>query len=207
VEEQREAAEEDEVEEEEEEEEDEEEEEEEEEEGEDEQEQEEEEEELINSANGPIQNIGGAQVGGGRGGEKRKRRSGRRRGESEDSDDDGDDEVINGIKAHRVLAIKEQRDVNPVGKEYFVSWEGYGSNDDSWEPATDVHAPDLIAAFLAQLVRPSVAPFTHLNLLYRTPLTSVRCAFHTLKPPVSHTSHFFPRRGAVSRVVTVIRRR
>jgi hypothetical protein len=59
-----------------------------------------------------------------------------------------------------VEVIKGVREVNERGGgarrkskkvvEYLVRWQDYGTDDETWEPATGIEADDAIAAFYAR---------------------------------------------------------
>jgi hypothetical protein len=57
-------------------------------------------------------------------------------------DDERDEE-------YEIERILNHRDDN--GREYLVHWLGWPHSDDSWVKEEDLHAPDLLAAYLAEL--------------------------------------------------------
>jgi len=57
-------------------------------------------------------------------------------------DDERDEE-------YEIERILKHRDDN--GREYLVHWLGWPHSDDSWVKEEDLHAPDLLAAYLAEL--------------------------------------------------------
>jgi hypothetical protein len=80
---------------------------------------------------------------------------------SDDKEDDGDDELLeNGDKGWVIEAIKGEREVNERGGGarrkskkvvgYLVRWQDYGTDEESWEPATGIEADDAIAPFNAR---------------------------------------------------------
>jgi hypothetical protein len=96
------------------------------------------------------------------GGQGRKRKKAGGKGGKGNSEDDGDDEMLPNGQGYVVEAIKGVQEVEVAVSQgrgrkrklvqqlqYLVSWQDYPSGDDSWEPADEVDAPDLIAAYLS----------------------------------------------------------
>jgi len=52
--------------------------------------------------------------------------------------------------------------------QYLIHWKGYPNSDDTWEPAADTHAPDLVKTY-------------HKG----TPLESIKAGRLTLQDPIS----------------------
>ena len=59
---------------------------------------------------------------------------------------------VESISAHRYFGRKKQL-------QYLIRWKGYSSADDTWEPQSQVHAPDAIQAYHRR--NPLGAPETH----------------------------------------------
>lgn len=78
---------------------------------------------------------------------------------SESAENHSDDEV----PSYQVDRIVGQRKRRAVGIEYKVRWTGYGSDDDTWEPASrlEVEVPAAIQQYLADRPGPRQSPRLH----------------------------------------------
>jgi len=60
-------------------------------------------------------------------------------------------DLVKGEPEYKVKALLGSRCKGKGRKlEYLVRWKGYASAHDSWEPATNIHAPELVKAFYKQ---------------------------------------------------------
>lgn len=70
-----------------------------------------------------------------------------------DDDDDDDDDEDEDYEVEQIVNDKTER-----GKKfYLVKWKGYPSNDNTWEPATSLSCPDLVAKYNS---KPKASPKT-----------------------------------------------
>ena len=55
-------------------------------------------------------------------------------------------DFIDGKPEYKVEKILDKKQKGKRGKMYYlIKWKGYPASNNSWEPASEVHAPELIA--------------------------------------------------------------
>jgi Chromo (CHRromatin Organisation MOdifier) domain len=60
-------------------------------------------------------------------------------------------DLIGGEEQYKVEAIRSHRRHGCVRQlQYLLKWKGYPESDNTWEPATQVHSPDLIKQYHQQ---------------------------------------------------------
>jgi hypothetical protein len=97
-------------------------------------------------------------------------------------------DVINGEQEWEVEKIIGSRTFGRKKElQYRIKWKGYSHAHESWEPATNIHAPKLVQAYLKKTkqrlkrTRMSNEPLpSHLNIIAMDPATTT-----PLSPPVS----------------------
>src|SRR6266545_7289786 len=58
-------------------------------------------------------------------------------------------DLINGEEEYEVEQIRgHRRHGRSRGLQYLIKWKGYPESDNTWEPAHQVHAPDLVKTYL-----------------------------------------------------------
>jgi hypothetical protein len=92
-------------------------------------------------------------------------------------------EIVDGNEEYEVEAVLNHR-YHGRGRrlQYLIKWKGYSSADNTWEPAAQIFAPDLIRRYHV----------THPLELYKKPRSSRRVAIRAFSclpiPPTSHQS-------------------
>src|SRR5712692_4900826 len=102
--------------------------------------------------------------------------------------------------------------------QYFVKWKGYPESDNTWEPAQNIHAPDLLKKYhqcyplqdkKERKSRRGVSSQLHTTILCRTPRTSLPShsltSFRSLHQPTTTQSRSLPNSLSMSRGKSSVR--